>query len=138
MGLQITILLLTVLADAPVIITKSQCQEVFILVQVNSIHSDTSICGCPSKGFGWKDQLPGRKLLRIGKKYDFHGLLACAGTKDTTPPNFAEKTFAATKLQNSRKLSPSKVSCYMVLFFHHTNLARNKLHSLVAFSRHCS
>ena len=41
----------------------------------------------------------GRKLSRIGEKYDFHGeniprLLARAVLKDTTPPNFMEKTFA--------------------------------------------
>ena len=40
----------------------------------------------------------GRKLSRIGEKYDFrgenfHGLLASAVPKDATPPNFAEKTF---------------------------------------------
>ena len=40
----------------------------------------------------------GRKLLRIGGKYDFcqenfHGLLAFAAPKDAMPPNFAEKTF---------------------------------------------
>ena len=36
--------------------------------------------------------------------------------KDTTSPNFAEKTFA--KPQNSQKFSPSKVSCSTV---HTTN-----------------
>ena len=40
----------------------------------------------------------GRKLSRIGEKYDFRrenfrGLLACAAPKDATPLNFAEKTF---------------------------------------------
>ena len=40
----------------------------------------------------------GRKLSRIGEKYNFcrenfHGLLAFATPKDATPPNFAEKTF---------------------------------------------
>ena len=39
-----------------------------------------------------------RKLLQIGEKDDFwgekfHKLLACATQKDTTPPNFVEKTF---------------------------------------------
>ena len=41
----------------------------------------------------------GRKLSRIGEKYDFRGenfrgLLACVALKDAAPPNFAEKTFA--------------------------------------------
>ena len=41
----------------------------------------------------------GRKLLRIGEKYDFRrenfrGLLVCAAPKDAMPPNFTEKTFA--------------------------------------------
>ena len=41
----------------------------------------------------------GRKVSRIGEKYNFHGenfcgLLTFAVPKDTTPPNFAEKTFA--------------------------------------------
>ena len=41
----------------------------------------------------------GRKLPRIGEKYDFRGenfrrLLACAVLKDATPPNFSDKTFA--------------------------------------------
>jgi len=41
----------------------------------------------------------GRKLSRISEKYDFrgenfHGLLTFAAPKDTTPPNFAENTFA--------------------------------------------
>ena len=41
----------------------------------------------------------GRKLSRIGEKYDFRGenfhrLLACAVPKDATHPNFMEKTFA--------------------------------------------
>ena len=41
----------------------------------------------------------GRKLSRIGEKYDFHGenfhrLLAFTVPKDATPPNFTEKTFA--------------------------------------------
>ena len=40
----------------------------------------------------------GRKLSRIGEKYNFRGenfhrVLTCAALKDTTPPNFAEKTF---------------------------------------------
>ena len=40
----------------------------------------------------------GRKLSQIGEKDDIHGknfcgLLACAVPKDTTPPNFAKKTF---------------------------------------------
>ena len=41
----------------------------------------------------------GRKLSRIGEKYDFRGknfcrLLTFAAPKDTMPPNFAENTFA--------------------------------------------
>ena len=40
-----------------------------------------------------------KKLSQIGEKYDFRGenfcgLLAYATPKDTTPPNFTEKTFA--------------------------------------------
>ena len=40
----------------------------------------------------------GRKLSQTGEKDNFHGenfhrVLACAVPKDTTPPNFAEKTF---------------------------------------------
>ena len=38
----------------------------------------------------------GRKLSRIGDfcGENFRGLLACAAPKDTTLPNFAEKTYA--------------------------------------------
>jgi len=41
----------------------------------------------------------GRKLSRIGEKYDFHGenfsqIARFATRKDAIPPNFAEKTFA--------------------------------------------
>ena len=62
----------------------------------------------------------GRKLSRIGEKYDFRGenfrgLLACAAPKDATPPNFAEKTFANShKTTKFARLSPSKVSRYTV------------------------
>ena len=54
----------------------------------------------------WKIQFLRRK---------FHELLAFAAPKDAMPPNFTEKTSRiVTKTQNSRKFSPSKVSCYMV------------------------
>ena len=62
----------------------------------------------------------GRKLSRIGEKYDFRGenfhrLLACAMPKDATLPNFAEKTFANShKTTKFARLSPSKVSRYTV------------------------
>ena len=54
------------------------------------------------------------KTLRIDEKYNFHGekfhgLLALAAPKDTTPPNFAEKTFANShKTVKFAKVSPSK------------------------------
>ena len=59
----------------------------------------------------------GRKLSQIGEKYDFHWenlrrLLAFTMPKDTTPPNFVEKTFANS--HKPRKFSPSKVSHYTV------------------------
>ena len=66
---------------------------------------DSNITYCVGENFR------GRKLLRIGEKYNFcgenfRGLLAFAAPKDTTPQNFAEKTFA-----NSHKIySSSKVS----------------------------
>ena len=59
----------------------------------------------------------------IDEKYGFHRenfhilLLTFAVPKDATPPNFAEKlSLIATKLRNSRKFSPSKVSRYTVNF----------------------
>ena len=70
---------------------------------------------------GMAGNFRGRKLSRIGKKYDFcgenfHRLLACAVLKDPTPPNFTEKiSWIATKPQNLRKFFPSKVSHYTVL-----------------------
>ena len=62
----------------------------------------------------------GRKLSRIGEKYDFRGenfhrLLTCATPKDATLPNFTEKTFANShKTAKFAKPSPSKVSRYMI------------------------
>ena len=45
-----------------------------------------------------RETFEGEKLSRIGENYDycrenFRGLVACALPKDTTPPNFTEKTF---------------------------------------------
>ena len=62
----------------------------------------------------------GRKLSRIGEKYNFHrenfrGLLAFAVPKDAMPPNFVEKTFVNShKTVKFVKFSPSKVFCYTV------------------------
>ena len=93
--------------------------------------------------WGWSYRIVGnfrgRKLLRIGKKKkifteklsqrNFHRLLAFATPKDTTPQNFAEKTFTnshktlnfakvfSTKIvffTNSQKFPPSKISRYTV------------------------
>ena len=63
----------------------------------------------------------GRKLSQIGEKYDFHGenfrgLLAFAALKVPHPQILRRKlSRIATKLRNSRKFSPSKVSHYTVL-----------------------
>ena len=69
----------------------------------------------------------GRKLSQIGEKYNFHrenfcGLLTHAVPKDTTPPNFMEKTFVNShKMQNVQKFSPSSFQLYsMLLLFIHT------------------
>ena len=65
----------------------------------------------------------GRKLSRIGEKYDFRGenfrgLLTFAAPKDTTPPILRRTHLRiATKLRNPRKFSPLKVSRYTV---HHS------------------
>ena len=63
-----------------------------------------------------------RKRSWIGEKYNFRkdnfcGLLTFAAPKDTTLPNFMEKT--STKPQNSRKFSPSNVSHYTVYVVSH-------------------
>ena len=61
-----------------------------------------------------------RKLLRIGEKYDFRGenfrrLLTFAAPKVPHPQILRRKlSRIATKLRNSRKFSPSKVSRYTV------------------------
>ena len=69
-------------------------------------------CELPYSG-----KLSREKLSQIGEKYDFHWenlrrLLAFTMPKDTTPPNFVEKTFANS--HKPRKFSPSKVSHYTV------------------------
>ena len=62
----------------------------------------------------------GRKLSRIGEKYDFHGenfrgLLTFAAPKDATPQISRRKlSRIATKLRNSQKFSPLKVFHYTV------------------------
>ena len=56
----------------------------------------------------------GRKLPRIGEKYNFHREKPSriAIPKDATPSNFMEKTFVNSykTAKNSQKFSPSKVS----------------------------
>ena len=75
-----------------------------------------SLSGCRIVG-----NFQGRKLLRISNKYDFrgenfHGLLAFAMLKDTTPQISQRKlSQLATKGPNSRKFSPSNVSCCTVV-----------------------
>ena len=62
----------------------------------------------------------GRKLLRIGEKYDFHGenfrgSLACATPMNATPQiSWRKLLWIASKPQNLQKFSPSKVSHYTV------------------------
>ena len=57
------------------------------------------------------------KLSRIGEKYGFRGLLACAASKNATPQILRRKLLQiATKPRNSQKIFPSKVSRYMVFY----------------------
>ena len=72
------------------------------------------------------------KLSQIVEKYEFRSrenfrrLLAFAAPKDTTPQiSWRKRLWIATKLRNSWKFSPSKVSRYTVW--------SSKLHCLVTF-----
>ena len=58
-----------------------------------SVADSPSLCTVLQLLYRIAGNFRGRKLSRIGEKYDFRGLLAFAMPKDTTPPNFVEKTF---------------------------------------------
>ena len=61
----------------------------------------------------------GRKLLQIGGKYDFHKENFCSLVlpKDTTPPNFVEKTFTNSHktLKFAKVFSLETFSLYGIL-----------------------
>ena len=58
--------------------------------------SDFELTACLGQTYRIAGNFQGRKLSWIGEKYNFRfcRLLACATPKDTTPPNFEEKSFA--------------------------------------------
>ena len=82
----------------------------------------------------------GRKLLWIGKKYEFHGknfhrLLAFAVPKDTSPPNFTEKTF--TNSHKTAKLAKVfSLKTFLLLFVHRSTDCRPGCHLVCEVSKH--
>ena len=77
---------------------------------------------CTNKTYHIAGNFWGRKLSQIGEKYDFseenfRGLLTFAAPKVPHLQILQRKlSHITTKPQNSRKFSPSKVSCYMVCY----------------------
>ena len=81
-----------------VLLGKTRCVQ--ILLNLCSCRSNELSVGVnPENGYRIAGNFRGRKLSRIGEKYNFRGenfrgLLAFTMPKDTTLPNFTEKTFA--------------------------------------------
>ena len=92
----------------------------FILSSLTSLSTHSKVGIVVFHMYRIAGNFQGRKLLRIGEKYEFHGenfhrLLACAAPRTTCPQILRRKlSRIATKTWNLQKFSPSKVSCYMV------------------------